>query len=240
MDHQDHVNLLRDGVPTPGGVWADLGSGTGAFTLALAQLINPAVPQSSGLCPLEIYSIDRDAGALRTQKKRMSIHFPHLTVHYLTADFTRPLDLPPLDGIVMANSLHFVRDKDPVLHLLRGYLRPGGRLLIVEYDTDRGNAWVPHPISYETWSTLAARAGLVGTRLLHIRPSRFLGRIYSALSLVDDTEHAQASNTRPGSRAFGDIEVQSDTEIRANTDQTLRVSPFVPVYLCVTSYTTPA
>ena len=35
MNHRDHVNLLRRGVPEPGGVWADLGSGAGAFTLAL-------------------------------------------------------------------------------------------------------------------------------------------------------------------------------------------------------------
>ena len=40
MDHSDHVNLLRNGV-LPGGVWADLGAGSGAFTLALAELAGP-------------------------------------------------------------------------------------------------------------------------------------------------------------------------------------------------------
>ena len=39
MDHTDHVNLLRDAVGL-GGTWADFGSGTGAFTLALAELID--------------------------------------------------------------------------------------------------------------------------------------------------------------------------------------------------------
>ncbi|MGD8399273.1 MAG: hypothetical protein PVG11_10500 [Anaerolineae bacterium] len=73
--------------------------------------------------------------------------------------------------------------KDPVLHLVRGYLRPGGRL-IVEYDTDRGNAWVPHPFSYQSWEAIAARTGFESTRLLHTRPSRFLDRIYSALRLA--------------------------------------------------------
>ena len=37
MDHTDHVNLIRAGVST-GGVWADFGSGGGAFTLALADV----------------------------------------------------------------------------------------------------------------------------------------------------------------------------------------------------------
>src|SRR5690554_4106120 len=41
MNHQDHVNLLRPGVPATGGVWADFGAGTGAFTLALAELLGP-------------------------------------------------------------------------------------------------------------------------------------------------------------------------------------------------------
>ena len=39
MVHADHVDLLRPGVPRPSGTWADLGSGSGAFTLALAGLL---------------------------------------------------------------------------------------------------------------------------------------------------------------------------------------------------------
>lgn len=173
MNHQDHVNLLREGVPGPGGVWADLGSGEGAFTLALADLIGPGG---------EIYSVDTDRGALREQERAMRVRFPQANVHYMTADFTRPLDLPPLDGIVMANSLHFVRNKGPVLQLIRSYLRPGGRLILVEYNADRGNMWVPHPLSYPTWEKVASQNGFADTHLLATVPSRFLGQIYSAVS----------------------------------------------------------
>src|SRR5262249_26975073 len=148
-----------------GGVWADLGSGAGAFTLALADLTGP-----DG----QIYSVDRDRGALREQERAMHARFPNNPVTYLAADFTRPLDLPPLDGVVMANSLHYQRDKGPVLQLARRYLKPGGRLLLVEYNADRGNPWVPHPISYTTWEKLAARNGFADTRLLAAVPSRFL------------------------------------------------------------------
>ena len=84
----------------------------------------------------------------------------------------------------MANSLHFVDDKAAVLALVRGYLKRGGRLLLVEYDSDRGNTWVPHPMTFETWRDLAADAGFVETRKLATVPSRFLNRIYSALSLA--------------------------------------------------------
>ena len=174
MNHQDHVNLLRKGVAELGGDWADLGSGAGAFTLALAELIGP---QGS------IYSVDKSQGALREQEREMRSRFPAATVYYLAADFMHKLDLPPLDGVVMANSLHYVKQKDAMLQLVRSYLKPGGRFLLVEYNADRGNMWVPYPLSYATWESLARKNGFTSTQLLATVPSRFLGSMYSALSI---------------------------------------------------------
>ncbi|HEY1456698.1 MAG TPA: class I SAM-dependent methyltransferase [Candidatus Dormibacteraeota bacterium] len=168
MKPSDLVDLIRDGVAEQGGRWADLGSGEGNFTLALAGLIGP-----SG----RITAVDKDARALRELDGRPGIETR-------VADFTRPLDLDGLDGVVMANSLHFLRDKRPVLESVRGMLGPGGRLIVVEYGADRGNPWVPHPFSYPRWEEMAAEAGFVKTRLLRTIPSRHLGSMYSALSEV--------------------------------------------------------
>lgn len=173
MNHEDHVNLLRRGVGSGKGTWADFGSGSGAFTLALADLLSPEAT---------IHSVDRDQAALARQERRLDSRFPQTTVRYHCTDYTRPLELPVLDGIVMANALHFQRQKEPVVELLRGYLGPGGRLILVEYNTDSGNRWVPYPISYETWNTLSRRCGFTKSELLATRASRFLGQIYSALS----------------------------------------------------------
>lgn len=175
MNHSDHVRLLQNGIESSGGTWADLGSGAGAFTLALADLLGANA---------EIYSIDQDAGALREQEQALRARFPASQVHYRRADFSQRLDLPPLDGIVMANSLHFQKhaDKDRTLKNVFDYLRPGGRLLLVEYDVDRGNRWVPYPMSFATWEKIAARNGLIGTRLLATVPSHFLTEIYAAVS----------------------------------------------------------
>lgn len=173
MDHRDHVFLLSEGVAKAGGVWADFGSGQGAFTLALAELLWP-----DG----EIYSVDKDKRSLKRQEKTMDSRYPELKAHYLEGDFSQPIELPPLDGLVMANALHFYKKKNEVIQLLQGYLRPGGRFIVVEYNTDRGNHWVPHPFSFSSWKEIASRVGFARTELLETVPSSFLGEIYSAVS----------------------------------------------------------
>ena len=173
MNHSDLVALLKDAVTERGGHWADLGAGEGNFTLALADLLGPDA---------YITAVDRDAGALKRLAEQMGKRFPDVRVKTESADFTRPLDLSDLDGIVMANSLHFVRDKAPVLESVRKMLSPGGKLVVVEYGSDRGNPWVPHPFSYERWERMAAQAGFERTRLLRTIPSRHLGSMYSAVS----------------------------------------------------------
>lgn len=175
MNHHDHVNLLRKGIDRPGGVWADLGSGTGAFTLALADLIGP-----EGM----IYSVDKSAGAIKEQEREMRIRFPGASVRYIVADFTQRLNMPPLDGVVMANSLHYVKQKDALVQLVCSYLKPHGRFILVEYNVDRGNMWVPYPLSFGTWESLARKNGFTSTQLLATVPSRFLGSMYSALSMA--------------------------------------------------------
>jgi ubiquinone/menaquinone biosynthesis C-methylase UbiE len=173
MNHSDHVALLRKGINQPGGIWADLGAGHGAFTLALAELIGPTAT---------IYAIDKDGSRLSLLKQAMAQQFPATLLHLMQADFTKELKLPPLDGIVMANSLHFLPDKDAFVLKMRSWLEANGRFLLVEYNVDQGNRWVPYPISYKTWQKLASRQGFQHTELLAARPSHFLSEIYAAAS----------------------------------------------------------
>src|SRR5258707_5872482 len=150
MDLPEMVALIRGGVPGHGGIWADLGAGTGNFSWALAELIGPQAT---------IHAIDRDAKAIQQLHKRIAQADPGATIIPRQADFTRPLDLPALDGVLMANELHSIRDQPAALALVAGYLRPGGRLLLVEYDLRTPLPWAPFPVSLARLELLSAEAG---------------------------------------------------------------------------------
>jgi ubiquinone/menaquinone biosynthesis C-methylase UbiE len=188
MIHQDHVHLLQPADLNPGGTWADFGAGSGAFTLALRELVGAEA---------NIYPVDKDRTRLNELEGAYRARFGDTeNLHIVAADFSRALDastrlrqsaqrLPSLDGIVMANSLHFFKDKEKVLRHVRNFLKPGGILLLVEYNVDSGNLWVPHPLSFESFRALAPRAGFSEPRLLAKHPSSFLKEFYSAQCEVD-------------------------------------------------------
>lgn len=157
MTHKDHVNLIRKAVPRGSAIWADLGSGWGAFTLALRDLAGPDV---------EIYSIDNNKLSLRRQIQNFRNDFPGSNVHFWVEDFTKYLNLPPLDGILMANSLHYVEDQIACLQRLKTYLKPNGKLVIIEYNTVKKNIWLPYPVDYSAFSDLATQAGFSTPTLL--------------------------------------------------------------------------
>ena len=172
MDHNDHVNLLKPAGLNPGGTWADLGAGSGAFTFALRE---PTGPTAS------IYVVDKDRASLNQLAQGHRTRFgDSQNLNLISGDFSRTLDLPALDGVVMANALHFFKDKEKILRHVHSLLKPNGTLLLVEYNVDSGNPWVPYPLTFETFQALALRAGFSEPRLLAKAPSRFLREFYSA------------------------------------------------------------
>ncbi len=187
MQHADHVNLIRDGVEGVGHKWLELGAGAGAFTLALADLLGPDA---------DIVAVDRDSGELRRLTETVTKRFPAIKLQTVEADFDRRFDPGPrvFDGLLAANALHFVAHPTAVIGRLHASLRPGARILVVEYDGDTGNPWVPHPFSFKTWQREAGELGLLDTRLVGRVPSRFLTAMYAAASDVPPARSPESSD----------------------------------------------
>jgi SAM-dependent methyltransferase len=87
-----------------------------------------------------------------------------------------------LDGLIAANSIHFQTDTVKVCKHLAQYLKPNGRFIVVEYNVDHGNMWVPYPFSFSSFHGFAQQAGLTEPELLAAVPSRFLNEIYASLA----------------------------------------------------------
>ena len=191
MKHDDHVRLIEDGVRGAGPQWLELGAGEGAFTLALADLLG-----ADG----HILASDRDDRVLRAAAAAVRRRFPATQLETRAFDFTDAIPYGPFDGVLAANTLHFVKDRDATLRAIRFSLAPGGRLVIVEYDADHGNPWVPHPFSFATWRTEAVLAGYGEPRLIGRVPSRFLGAIYAAVAHAEP-DIGQRAGTGPSAPA---------------------------------------
>lgn len=176
MELRDAIELLRDAVDTRGGVWADLGAGTGTFTVALAEVLGAGST---------IYAVDAAAGAIRSLRELAASR--EAAIVPVKADFTLTLEpatlgTVPLDGILFANSLHFVRDAGGVLSRLAKLVRSGGHVVVVEYDRRGASQWVPYPIPAAQWPALAAAAGLVEATITARRPSMYSGSLYAGVA----------------------------------------------------------
>jgi trans-aconitate methyltransferase len=132
--------------------WADIGCGNGIFSKALLSLLHK---------DSFIYAIDKRPASLKDER-----------IKFIQQDFeSDPLSLPPLDGLIMANALHFVKNKFTFLQNIRTYLLPGGIFILVEYDTDTANSYVPFPIRFDAAATLFKQAGFELFEKINEHPS---------------------------------------------------------------------
>lgn len=172
MKEGDAIKLIREGIlpaykPL---IWADLGCGSGTFTKALAELL----PAGS-----TILAIDKEAQQFYSSTG--------ISIQFRQADFTKPDVLPlNLDGALLANSLHYVSDQANFLGRLSKSLNPGGRLIIVEYDTDQASQWVPYPLHFSKLKMLLTGAGFVTHKLGEINSVYNRNKIYASVAFRND------------------------------------------------------
>jgi SAM-dependent methyltransferase len=172
MDLQHAIELIRSDrlITDKASTWADLGCGTGLFTRALAHFLAPGSL---------IYAVDARKSAL----SKLEPPTNSVKIEKLKADFVKEeLPFQDLDGILMANALHFVRDQEGFVALAGKWLQPNGCFLLVEYNTDKANPWVPYPLSFATLQKLFEALGYGEIEKLGERPSIYhRASIYAAL-----------------------------------------------------------
>ena len=152
-------------------VWADLGCGNGTFTLALATLLTAGS---------FVYAIDSNAASLQ----QMPTSYKQVSIEKHNADFTSDaLPFDKVDGVLIANALHYVKHKAAFLKKIVTFLKDDGRFLIVEYNTNQPvPGWVPFPVSFTALQSLFRDAGFNTVRLLSERPSVYgHAPMYSAI-----------------------------------------------------------
>ncbi len=139
--------------------WADLGCGSGLFSYALGELL----PRGS-----RVLMVDKENQApIRSPVNGVNFEF-------LQVDFsTGSLPVKDFDGILMANSLHYVKDKPALFQKLRNQISGNGRFIIIEYDTENGNPWIPYPIPFTKLKRMLEKEGLNNVRKIGERPSRY-------------------------------------------------------------------
>jgi len=113
----------------PGSIVADIGAGTGLFEGALAAAVAPG-----GTVYAE--DIDKDLLAHIDQRaKELKVS----NVRTVLGAFTDPkLPVRTVDLALINDVLHHIQDRAAFLKNLAGYLKPGGRIAIIDFVPEKG------------------------------------------------------------------------------------------------------
>jgi ubiquinone/menaquinone biosynthesis C-methylase UbiE len=108
---------------SPGMKAADIGSGSGLFTRPIARAVQPG-----GVA----YAVDIDAALLKIVA-RSAEEQGIGNIRTVVAAAGDPKLPEPVDVIFICDTLHHIGDQGPYLKTLRSYLKPGGRVAIIDF-----------------------------------------------------------------------------------------------------------
>jgi cyclopropane fatty-acyl-phospholipid synthase-like methyltransferase len=107
----------------PGEVIADIGSGSGYFTLRLAAHLG-----QSG----RVYGVDVDPALVRHLNRRVR-DAGLRNVHALLAEPDDPLLPEPVDRFLIVNTWHHIENPAGYLARMREVLKPGGQVIMIDF-----------------------------------------------------------------------------------------------------------
>ncbi len=146
-DQRLHIDRVMDvlGI-APGKSVADIGSGSGWFTVRAARRVGP-----SGM----VYAVDINPEAIRYLDRRVQKESVHNVKTILSKPDDPMLPKQTLDAVLLLKTYHEVADPVALLEHVRPALRAGARLGII----DRNGNGTNHGVNREIVINEAARAG---------------------------------------------------------------------------------
>ena len=134
----------------PGHTVADIGSGSGYFALHLARAVGPAG---------EVYAVDTDQNINQALEGRARKEQAK-NIHVVLGRADDPLLPVAVDLIFTSNTYHHIENRVGYFAGLRKYLKPDGRLAIIDFDDGAGfEAWLGHATPVESIKVEMERAG---------------------------------------------------------------------------------
>jgi ubiquinone/menaquinone biosynthesis C-methylase UbiE len=129
-------HLVRELYLKPGDRVADIGCGTGVYTMALAHDVG-----AMGV----VYAVDVHREALHTLAGTLDKR-GIINVEMLWADVEKAIsiDAYSLDAVVLSNILFQLGSVDKALSLIAKLIKPEGQLLVVDWSDSHGGIG-PHP-----------------------------------------------------------------------------------------------
>ena len=142
-DAEERPELLMNALEIPrGATVADLGSGTGYFTWRLAQEVGPTG---------KVLAIDVQQSMLDLTKAAVTEHKLNNVEYALATDKDPRLPEKALDLVFIAYAYHEFAEPEAIMAAVRRSLKPGGRVVILEYakESNIAPASPLHKMSFE-------------------------------------------------------------------------------------------
>lgn len=163
-DREEQPELLMSALHIhPGATVADVGSGTGYFTWRLGRQVGPRG---------KVYAVDVQQSMLDLTKAAVREH-KLANVEYILADDDNPrLPEQSVDLVFVAYAYHEFGDPEAVMRRIRRALKPGGRVVILEYakESNIAPASPLHKMSFEEIRREIEPMGFVVDQLLDFLP----------------------------------------------------------------------
>jgi ubiquinone/menaquinone biosynthesis C-methylase UbiE len=150
----------------PGQTVADIGAGTGLFEGALANAVTPAGT---------VYAVDVEQGLLDHISQRAA-DLKVSNVRVVLGKFTDPaLPARTIDLALINDVLHHIEDRPTYLKNLAGYLKPTGRIAVIDFRPGQGGH-LNQPelrVTKEQTDAWMSAAGLTRAEELDLFPDKF-------------------------------------------------------------------